>query len=207
MTMIKLYGAPISNYYNMVKVALIEKGIDFEEVLTPPSQDPAYLNQSPMGKIPCIETPDGFLSESLPILEYLESLESDAPLLPLDAFAQAKAREISQVIELNVELVARRGLGGLRGKPVADLTISEMQRDLPKGCAAVARLTQFGPFICGETFTYADIVSFFSLILANRIAIAVADTDLMALIPGAQAWFEMMQSRPSVARALADQKN
>jgi glutathione S-transferase len=207
MTMIKLYGAPISNYYNMVKVALIEKGIDFEEVLTPPSQDPAYLNQSPMGKIPCIETPDGFLSESLPILEYLESLESDAPLLPLDAFAQAKAREISQVIELNVELVARRGLGGLRGKPVADLTISEMQRDLPKGCAAVARLTQFGPFICGETFTYADIVSFFSLILANRIAIAVADTDLMALIPGAQAWFEMMQSRPSVATALADQKN
>jgi len=207
MMMINLYGAPISNYYNMVKVALIEKGIDFEEVLTPPSQDPAYLNQSPMGKIPCIETPDGFLSESLPILEYLESLESDAPLLPLDAFAQAKAREISQVIELNVELVARRGLGGLRGKPVADLTISEMQRDLPKGCAAVARLTQFGPFICGETFTYADIVGFFSLILANRIAIAVADTDLMALIPGAQAWFEMMQSRPSVARALADQKN
>ena len=205
--MIKLYGAPISNYYNMVKVALIEKGIDFEEVLTPPSQDPAYLNQSPMGKIPCIETPDGFLSESLPILEYLESLESDAPLLPLDAFAQAKAREISQVIELNVELVARRGLGGLRGKPVADLTVSEMQRDLPKGCAAVARLTQFGPFICGETFTYADIVSFFSLILANRIAIAVADADLMALIPGAQAWFEMMQSRPSVATALADQKN
>ena len=205
--MIKLYGAPISNYYNMVKVALIEKGLDFEEVLTPPSQDPAYLNQSPMGKIPCIETPDGFLSESLPILEYLESLESDAPLLPLDAFAQAKAREISQVIELNVELVARRGLGGLRGKPVADLTISEMQRDLPKGCAAVARLTQFGPFICGETFTYADIVGFFSLILANRIAIAVADTDLMALIPGAQAWFEMMQARPSVATALADQKN
>lgn len=205
--MIKLYGAPISNYYNMVKVALIEKGLDFEEVLTPPSQDPAYLNQSPMGKIPCIETPDGFLSESLPILEYLESLESDAPLLPLDAFAQAKAREISQVIELNVELVARRGLGGLRGKPVADLTISEMQRDLPKGCAAVARLTQFGPFICGETFTYADIVGFFSLILANRIAIAVADTDLMALIPGAHAWFEMMQSRPSVSTALADQKN
>ena len=205
--MIKLYGAPISNYYNMVKVALIEKGLDFEEVLTPPSQDPAYLNQSPMGKIPCIETPDGFLSESLPILEYLESLESDAPLLPLDAFAQAKAKEISQVIELNVELVARRGLGGLRGKPVADLTISEMQRDLPKGCAAVARLTQFGPFICGETFTYADIVGFFSLILANRIAIAVADTDLMALIPGAQAWFEMMQSRTSVATALADQKN
>ena len=30
--MIKLYGAPLSNYYNMIKVALIEKGLSFEEV-------------------------------------------------------------------------------------------------------------------------------------------------------------------------------
>ena len=47
--MIKLYGAPLSNYYNMVKVALLEKGLAFEEVLTPPSQDAGYLAKRPMG--------------------------------------------------------------------------------------------------------------------------------------------------------------
>ncbi len=203
--MIKLYGAPLSNYYNMVKVALLEKGLAFEEVLTPPSQDAGYLAKSPMGKIPCIETPDGFLAESIAILEYLEAVAPSPSLLPSNAFEQAKVREIAQVIELNIELVARRGFGALRGKPVAESVVADLARDLPKGCAAVARLTQFGPFIQGDEMTYADIVGFFSFILANRAAKAVIEVDLLALIPGALAWFEMMQARPSVARALADQ--
>ena len=84
--MIKLYGAPLSNYYNMIKVALIEKGLSFEEVLTPPSQDAGYLAKSPMGKIPCIETPDGFLAESIAILEYLEAVAPSPSLLPGTAF-------------------------------------------------------------------------------------------------------------------------
>ncbi|MDZ7683926.1 MAG: glutathione S-transferase N-terminal domain-containing protein [Gammaproteobacteria bacterium] len=58
--MIKLYGFPISNYFNIVKIALIEKGVDFEFVDTRPSQDDDYLAKSPMGKVPCIETEDGF---------------------------------------------------------------------------------------------------------------------------------------------------
>ena len=92
--MIKLYGAPLSNYYNMVKVALLEKGLAFEEVLTPPSQDAGYLAKSPMGKIPCIETPDGFLAESIAILEYLEAVAPSPSLLPSNAFEQAKVRAL-----------------------------------------------------------------------------------------------------------------
>ena len=30
--MLKLYGFAVSNYYNMVKLALLEKGVAFEEV-------------------------------------------------------------------------------------------------------------------------------------------------------------------------------
>ncbi|MGR8947427.1 MAG: glutathione S-transferase N-terminal domain-containing protein, partial [Gammaproteobacteria bacterium] len=62
--MIKLYGFPVSNYYNMVKFAMLEKGVDFEEVSVMPSQEAEYLAKSPMGKVPCIETSDGFISES-----------------------------------------------------------------------------------------------------------------------------------------------
>ena len=47
----KLYGMPLSNYFNMVKHALLEKGIDFEIVPTPPGRDPEFLAKSPMGKI------------------------------------------------------------------------------------------------------------------------------------------------------------
>ena len=34
---IKLYGMPLSNYYNMVKAVLIEKEMEFEEILVKPN--------------------------------------------------------------------------------------------------------------------------------------------------------------------------
>ena len=89
---IKLYGFPISNYYNVVKAVMIEKGMDFEEVLVKPSQDADYLGQSPMGKVPCMETQQGFLTETGVMLDYLDSLGEGPTLFPADAFAKAFAR-------------------------------------------------------------------------------------------------------------------
>jgi hypothetical protein len=99
------------------------------------------------------------------------------------------------VIELNIARVARRGFGALRGNPVAESVVEDLARDLQKGCAAVTRLTQFGPFIPDEAMTDADIVGCFFFMLANRTAKAVIEVDLLAI----------MQARPSVAQALADQ--
>lgn len=65
--MLKLYGFPLSNYYNKVKLVLLEKGIPFEEVHAPvgPGSDPeAHADKSPLGKVPYIETEQGFLCES-----------------------------------------------------------------------------------------------------------------------------------------------
>ena len=98
--MLKLYGAPLSNYYNMVKCALLEKGLPFDAVFAPPAQTPDYLGKSPMGKIPCIETAHGFLSETHAILDYLEDIAPLPALLPRDPFARAKVRELVQSLEL-----------------------------------------------------------------------------------------------------------
>jgi len=203
--MMKLYGAPLSNYYNMVKTVMLEKGIEFEEVLTPPSQEDGYLGKSSMGKIPCIETADGFLAETMTILNYLEETHPENPLLPVDPFQRAKVRELAHSLELYVELVARRGFGALRGNEVADEIKESIRADLPKGAAAVARLTSFSPFIAGDEFSIADLVGYFTFIYADRSAQASIDTDLLVAIPGAKEWFEMIGSRDSVKKALADQ--
>ena len=50
--MIKLYGLRMSNYYSLIKAVMIEKGIEFEEVTAPPSQEEDNLARSPMGKMP-----------------------------------------------------------------------------------------------------------------------------------------------------------
>lgn len=204
--MIKLYGMPLSNYYNMAKAGLLEKGIEFEEVSAPPSQEDDYLAKSPMGKVPFIEIDGQFLTESIPILEYLEELPDGGSWLPGNAFERAKIRELAQAIELNIELVARRGIAAAFGRDVSDEIKKGLSRDLPKGCAAVARLTKFSPWIAGDQFTYADLVGYFSLGLANRLATMNVEIDLFELIPGASDWFARVGELDSVQRVLADQK-
>ena len=60
--MLKLYGFAVSNYYNMVKLALLEKGLPFEEVPFYAGQSAEALAISPRGKVPVLETDKGFLN-------------------------------------------------------------------------------------------------------------------------------------------------
>ena len=105
--MVKLGGFRLSNYFNKVRIVLLEKGIAHQEENIFFSQDEGFRKRSPMGKAPFLETEHGLLCESSVICEYLEDAYPDKPLLPRDAFGRAKLREFLQVLELHVELVAR----------------------------------------------------------------------------------------------------
>jgi hypothetical protein len=105
--MLKLCGFPVSNYYNKVKLALLEKGVPFEEVLVYPSSEAAVSRHSPMGKVPFILDGELVLSESQAIIEYLEDVYPETPLYPRDAARAAKVRELIEVMELYLELAAR----------------------------------------------------------------------------------------------------
>ena len=107
--MYRLYGFSLSNYYNLVKLTLLEKGLPFEEVPVFPPPKPEFLQKSPLGKIPCLEIEAGrYLSESQVILDYLEDTHPEPALYPEDPYARAKVRELMRVMELYLELPARR---------------------------------------------------------------------------------------------------
>ena len=203
--MLKLYGAPRSNYYNMVKCALLEKGLEFEEVLTPPSQEPDFIAKSPMGKIPCLETDSGCLSESIAILDYLEEAYPDNPLLPADPYLRAKVRELVVNLQLNVELVGRRGFGVLRNQDVPEAVRDSIKQDLPRGITALKATTKFSPWIAGSDFSYADLVGYFTFTYGSISAKANADIDLFGELPGSKEWFDKVAERASVKQAVADQ--
>jgi glutathione S-transferase len=203
--MLKIYGVPLSNYYCMVKTALIEKSIAFEEVTAPASQEADYLAKSPMGKMPFIETGAGYLSESRAILDYLEEIHPKPALLPSDPFARAKVRELAQALELYIELVARRGIFALFGRTVSDDVKASIKTDLPRGIGAIKRLAKFSPWIAGQDFTYADLVGYWTFALGNLSTTHNAGIDLFAEIPGAKAWFDNVGARASIKKALADQ--
>src|SRR5436190_156340 len=114
----KLHGMPLSNYFNMVKHVLHAKGIAYEYVQSRPNQEPDYLAMSPLGKVPFIETPHGFLSETDAILDYLEETYPQMPLLPQDPYARAKVRQIMKVQELYVETPMHDLVGVIFGREV-----------------------------------------------------------------------------------------
>jgi glutathione S-transferase len=206
--MIKLHGFPMSNYYNMVKAALLEKGIDFEDVAVRPSQDEGYLDKSPMGKVPYIETEDGYLSETQTILEYLEESGPGPSLLPSSSFERAKVRELMHGLELYVELPARTCYGPVFFGREASTEVLEMaKKNLEKGIRSVRRLARFGPFIAGASLTLADLFAIYSLPLANRVTKKLWQWDLLADLPGATEWSLMMYERAAMKTIHADQKS
>jgi len=201
---IKLYGLRMSNYYSLVKALLIEKGLELEEVKTPPSQKEDFLGISPMGKMPAIEVDGVYLSESLAIAQYIEATGGGASLFPEDPMAAAKVTELILHIKLDVELVARRCLPeAFFGQTVSDETKDETRADLEKGMKAVARLFE-APVVGGDTPNLADFYTFYSFGLASGIAKAIWGIELLEGHPQIAAVMSRMAEHPSVARVEAE---
>ncbi|MEQ8497470.1 MAG: glutathione S-transferase [Gammaproteobacteria bacterium] len=204
--MIKLHGFAVSNYYNMVKFALLEKGLAFEEVQAMPSQEDDFKAKSPMGKVPCMETPQGFLSETSVMLDYLEAVQPSPPLLPADAFAAAKVREVAKVLELYVELPARRHYAEIFfGEKRNETAVTEAKPVIENGLRALRQLGRFAPFVCGD-FSQADIVAVHTFIYAAPVCQAVYGWDIVAEVQGLAGAIEATNARPAGARVMADQQ-
>lgn len=196
--MITLYGLAISNYYNKIKFALLEKNIPFVEESLPPSQNDEMLKRSPLGKIPFIKTEDGYLSESQAILEFLEDSFPDNPLYPADAFQRAKCREFIQHLELNVELIARRLYSeAIFGGTVSDETKIEVKTKVETGLIGLARLMKLSPYVLGDTFSAADIVAWPNLQLVSLATQTVYGKDLVTEhITGIEDYIQLIEKRP-----------
>lgn len=203
--MIQLYGLKMSNYYSLVKALLIEKGVDFEEVKAPPTQEEDNLARTPMGKMPSIGVDGNYMSESLAIAAYLDRVQPEPALLPSDPFAAGKVIELVCHMKLDVELVARRCLPqAFFGQTVSDETKASTQKDLAKGMAALDRIYVGAPYAAGSDLTLADFYTYFSFGLASGIAQKMFDIDLLANHPNIQGVMARMAEHPSVQRVEAE---
>jgi glutathione S-transferase len=197
--MLKLHGMSRSNYYNLAKACLAFKGISYEEVKAVPSQDEDYLTKSPMGKVPCIETEQGFVSETLAIAEYLDAIQPDNPLLPVDAFARAKTLELIRHVELDIELVARRVLpAAFFGATASEELKKTTRKDLARGVKAVSRLFICDPFATGSELNLADLYTYYSFGLASTIVQTIYEEDLLAELPQVKALMDRLAEQDPI---------
>jgi len=206
--MLKLHGFRVSNYHNKVLIALLEKGVPYEEdASVKPSQDAAYLALSPMGKVPYAEVDGVRLCESAVILEYLEEAFPAKPLLPKDPLARAKVRELNTVIEMHMELVARRLYGGVFfGGTLSDSLKAGVEKDLARGVRAFAALAKFEPFVAGSTLSIADCAAACHLPLVSLSTKLAYGRDALEGIPQVKPYLKMLNERPAFAQVSAWRK-
>lgn len=205
---LKLCGFSASNYYNKIKLQLLEKGVAFEEELVwTGSTHPKLMERSPMGKVPFLDTPHGAISESIACAEYIEAAYPEHSLLPKDAFAAGKVRELIVHMDLHLELVARvLHLEALWGGKVSDGVKERQRKLLDQGIASFTKIAKWSPFVAGDTFTLADCAAAVHLPLVGMTTKIIYGEDLLAKATPYKDYLKRLAERPAFAKMNADRK-
>ena len=204
---LKLCGFSASNYYNKIKLQLLEKEIPFvEELVWTGHTDALLVDRSPMGKVPFLDTPNGPISESGACAEYIEAAYAQKPLLPTDPYAAAKVREIILYSELHLELVARQLYPeAFFGGKVSDEVKERSHKLLVKGVHGFAKIAKFASYIAGPAFSLADCAAVVHLPLVSSASKLIYGEDVLAALP-VRDYVKMMGERATMKTVNADRK-
>lgn len=206
--MITLCGFALSNYYNKVKLVLLEKGIPFEEKLVKTGGGADVRACSPLAKIPYLETPQGPLAESAVIIDWIEATHPAPPLLPADPWQAAKIRELHTFLELHLELSVRQLYPqAFFGATLPEKYLERVRPQIEHAIAAARQLATFSPYVGGDTFTLADCAAYVHLPLAALATRAIYGKDLLAEAGiDWKGYVRLIEQRPSAQRVAADRK-
>jgi glutathione S-transferase len=177
-----LYTAERCPYAARARIALAEKGLDYDAVEIDLSDRPAWLyEKNPLGRVPVYEEDGGLvLPESRVIMEYLEERYPEPALWPADAAERALAR---LWLERFDDRLGSAYYAVRRGEP----------RDALDGkLADLDRTLEAQPYLSGREYGLADI-GYVPWILR------AVDRFEVELGPSLAAWAEQLLARPAIA--------
>lgn len=199
----KLYYFPVAPNPTRVLIYLAEKGIDNIDLVPVDlrkgeQRQEAHLARNPDGNLPVLELDDGdCLTESLAIMEYLEELHPEPPMIGSDPLARARIRSLERKVETQLlnpigRLVhATRSPIGLPPNPA----VADAERALlPASFERLDGLVGSRPFAAGDAPTIVDCTLFATLQFGQFFGV-----DIPAGCDNLQRWYAAFQQRPSTS--------
>ncbi|MGE5305630.1 MAG: glutathione S-transferase family protein [Alphaproteobacteria bacterium] len=195
--MIKLYTFPLSTNSRKVRIALLEKGLEFERVNVDlakrEQKNPEYLKIHPFGQVPALDDEGFIVYDSTIINEYLEDEYPYPRLMPEDSEGRARARlmEDFRDTRFNPPFV----------KLIYEMRKAEAERDANILAAATAEINQCferiekelqGKEYLAGTFSLADIAFMANFDLLERFQIPVDSK-----YTNTTEWIARLKARPS----------
>jgi glutathione S-transferase len=199
--LITLYDHPLSPYAQKIKIALREKGVDFEAVLPgglgAGGAQGAFVAANPRAEVPALVDGDLGIFDSTIILEYVEDRWPQPALLPASPADRARVRMIEEVMDTHFEAI-NWGLSEIRWFRRAEGELAErlLARAAEQTQGLFAWLErQLGdrPWFNGQTFGWGD------LVVVAYVNGAVGHGNPPPAGGKLAAWLKACNARPSVA--------
>jgi maleylacetoacetate isomerase len=178
---LKLYSYFRSSAAYRVRIALNLKGLPYEIVPIHLTREggqqrrPEFRAINPQMRVPTLELSGGeILTQSLAIIEYLDEIHPEPPLLPADALERAKVRAIAQLVACDIHplnnLIALQYL-------VRQLKHEQAEIDawyhhwVIDGFAAIETMIAPAPYAYGAQVTLADVLLVPQVFNARRLKV------------------------------------
>ena len=162
----KLYTYFRSSAAYRVRIALALKDVPYDSVFVHLVKDgghhkrPEYRAVNPQMRVPALVLASGeTLIQSMAIMEYLDEVYPDPPLLPAEDIERARVRAVAQVVACDIHPLNNSGtMAYLRKIGHDDATINEWYASWVKaGFEAIEAMIRPAPYAFGPHVTLADI--------------------------------------------------
>jgi glutathione S-transferase len=201
----RVFGAPYSVYVRIVRLALAEKGVEYElvpvDIFAKDGPPPSYLERHPFGRIPAFEH-DGFsLYETGAITRYIDEAFDGAKLQPADLRQRARCNQLISIVDnyaypqlvwgIYVERISKPARG-------AEPDEARVAAAVPKAATcltAMSDLMDDNPWLAGGALSLADLDA---APMFDYFLMTPEGRDMIAQFGNLAAWWSRIAARPSV---------
>jgi glutathione S-transferase len=197
----RIFDFPFAPNPQKLRVYVAEKGLNIPlvtiDLLTGQNRTPEFLAKNPMGSLPVLELDDGScLTESLVIIEYLEEIYPDPPMIGRSPLERARVRELERLAETSIfNRVARIFFNTspvFREAGQIPAAAEQARAGLPRALEIMNERIGSGPFAAGTAPTIADCTLFAAFEHAKR-----AQVEIPTCYTNLHRWYERFSARPS----------
>jgi glutathione S-transferase len=202
----KLYNMNLSNFATKCRIAIYDKGAKVDIVPIPGNdlKSPEYLKINPLGKTPTLDADGLMIPESETINEFLEDKFPNPPLMPKTPEGRARVRIFTRFHDLYLEPPLRALFPQMNPKTRDEKVVNEKLTELNGRLDQLDKMLAESGFATGTDFTLADCALAPTMFFAVNLLPMFGAKPPLEGRPRLAAWWNHVQTRASVKKALAE---